>query len=272
MMTAWAVRDVAARHPPAPPSPTAEVSIASLPKVPLVAAVTAVSALLGAWALAVLPGRVSSAEPADPPPVTDLRVAYLGTGHRSIGLVEGSGATATAVPLFGGGPAHFDDEASAGGDVVAWVSRRESELAQLWMRRGVGEPVRLTDDPVQVAGSPSVSPDGSRIAFELTREGVGSWRDIFVIGTDGTGLRQVTDGAGDNRRPTWSPDGSTLAFECRDDAGVPQVRRVPADGGPVTALTARPEGPGSPPGTRTRRTTGSRTRPRRSARTSGRST
>ncbi|MFF5071037.1 NEW3 domain-containing protein [Micromonospora olivasterospora] len=213
---------------------------------PLVAVVTVVSALLGAWALAVSPGRVSYAEPADPPPVTDLRVAFLGTGHRSIGLIEGSGATATAVPLFGGGPAHFDDEASAGGDVVGWVSRRESELAQLWMRRGAGKPVRLTDDPVQVAGSPSVSPDGGRIAFELTREGVGSWRDIFVIGTDGTGLRQITDGTGDNRRPSWSPDGSALAFEGRDDAGVPQVLRVPADGGPVTALTARPEGAGEP--------------------------
>ncbi|MFF0823197.1 hypothetical protein ACFYUR_22770 [Micromonospora haikouensis] len=213
---------------------------------PLVAAATAVAALLGAWALGVPPDRASYAEPADPPPVTDLRVAYLGTGHRSIGVVSGTGAEATAPPLFGGGPAHFDDEVSATGDVVVWVSRRGSELAQLWVRRGSGEPTCLVDDPVQVAGAPSVSPDGTRVAFEQTREGVGSWHDIFVVGVDGTGLRQVTDGTNDNRRPTWSPDGTTLAFERRDDAGVPQVHRVPVDGGPVTALTARPEGAGEP--------------------------
>jgi uncharacterized repeat protein (TIGR01451 family) len=206
--------------------------------------VTAVLALLGGWALAVSPARVSSAAP-DDPPVTELRVAYLATGHRSIGLVPTSGA-ATSEPLFPGGPTHFDDEASASGDVVAWVSRRESELAQLWVRRGAGEPTRLTADPTQVAGWPAVSPDGTRIAFEQTRDGVGSWHDLFVVGVDGTGLRQVTDGTNDNRRPTWSPDGTALAFERRDDAGVPQVHRVPVDGGPVTALTARPDGAGEP--------------------------
>ncbi|WP_229403200.1 DUF11 domain-containing protein [Micromonospora okii] len=212
----------------------------------LVAAAIAVCALLGGWALAVAPARVSSAEPADPPPVTELRVAYLATGHRSIGLVSGSGAAATAEPLFGGGPAHFDDEASADGDVVAWVSRRESELAQLWVRSGAGEATRLTADPGQVAGWPAVSPDGTRIAFEQTRDGVGSWHDLFVVGVDGSGLRQVTDGTNDNRRPTWSPDGTALAFERLDYAGVPQVHRVPVDGGPATALTARPEGAGEP--------------------------
>ncbi|WP_434742255.1 hypothetical protein [Micromonospora sp. SH-82] len=205
--------------------------------------------LLGGVAVAVSPSGVSYAEPSaqeDPPPLTELRVGYLATGHRSIGLIEGTGATAVSVPFLGPGPAHFDDEVTSTAGVVAWVSRRQSELAQLWVRRTTGEVTAVTEDPVQVAGEPAISPDGTRIAFEQTRTGVNSWRDVFVVGVDGTGLRQVTDGVGDYRHPTWSPDGTGLAFE-RSDGGVPQIWRVPVDvPGPAFPITGRPEGAGEP--------------------------
>ena len=74
-------------------------------------------------------------------------------------------------------------------------------------------------------GHPRWSPDGTRIAFHVV-EGPPTKRrmlifpeptspgpsSIYVVGTDGSGLRQVTpDGvpAGD---PDWSPDGSFIVF------------------------------------------------------------
>ncbi|MES1245580.1 MAG: protein kinase [Acidobacteriota bacterium] len=54
----------------------------------------------------------------------------------------------------------------------------------------------------------AVSPDGTRVAFHaaLPRE------DLFVVGADGGGLRQLTDDAAKDRQPFWSPDGSRLLF------------------------------------------------------------
>ncbi len=44
--------------------------------------------------------------------------------------------------------------------------------------------------------------------------------DIYVINSDGTGQRQVTDNAdGCEARPTWSPDGQQLMYIAADDCG-----------------------------------------------------
>ncbi|HYW05863.1 MAG TPA: hypothetical protein VE913_02840 [Longimicrobium sp.] len=60
------------------------------------------------------------------------------------------------------------------------------------------------------------SPDGRRIAFEGMR---GGGRAVYVINTNGTGLRDVDQnlpGPGPDRQasgePTWSPDGKQLAI------------------------------------------------------------
>ncbi len=57
---------------------------------------------------------------------------------------------------------------------------------------------------------PTVSPDGERVAFFSP---AGRAVHIFVIGIDGQGLRQVTQGEGEkNLLPQWSADGSSLYF------------------------------------------------------------
>jgi serine/threonine protein kinase/Tol biopolymer transport system component len=53
-----------------------------------------------------------------------------------------------------------------------------------------------------------ISPDGRWIAFYsvVPRE------DLFVVRTDGSGLRQLTEDAFKDRHPFWSPDGRRLLF------------------------------------------------------------
>lgn len=57
------------------------------------------------------------------------------------------------------------------------------------------------------------SPDGQRIAFTST---VGNTQQIFIMNTDGTNVRQVTDDDNLNLSPAWSPDGRTLVFASFD--------------------------------------------------------
>jgi Tol biopolymer transport system component len=66
---------------------------------------------------------------------------------------------------------------------------------------------QLTDDAAKDRG-PRWSPDGKRIAFYSAR---GGKYDAWVVGADGTGLRQITTEQS-GAMPAWSPDGSRLSL------------------------------------------------------------
>jgi len=72
-------------------------------------------------------------------------------------------------------------------------------------------PRRLTQN-TYADGLPTLSPDGSRIAFDSNRlrsDGEPFTRsDLFVMSTDGTGQTLLTRGSS----ATWSPDGKQIAF------------------------------------------------------------
>jgi Tol biopolymer transport system component len=61
---------------------------------------------------------------------------------------------------------------------------------------------------------PTISPDGSRIAFEADQVPLSEFSnpEIYVVNTDGSGLTNVSHNPEGDYRPVWSPDGSRIAY------------------------------------------------------------
>ncbi|MBI5434219.1 MAG: S9 family peptidase [Planctomycetes bacterium] len=90
-----------------------------------------------------------------------------------------------------------------------------------------------------VVSAPAVSPDGARAAFGVRRyelEAGKSWSELWLIGTDGSGLKQLTARGHNDTDPRFSPDGRTLLF-VSDRSGTSQLWTLPLDGGEPVQLT-----------------------------------
>ncbi|UMP03460.1 DPP IV N-terminal domain-containing protein [Amycolatopsis sp. EV170708-02-1] len=196
-----------------------------------VAAIVFVAVLGGAAITGVL-APTAAQQPA--PPAAPYRVGYVSAA--TTGLVQ---ATGDALPPGAGG---VDSDASAGKGGLAWVSKRAvrdgaERDGEIWyLRDGTRVPVRLTDDATADT-RPALSPDGSSIAFVSERTGS---KDIFVIGVDGRGLRQVTSGPAADDSPSWSPDGGRLVFSGTGEDPAGDLYTVPSGGGAPTRLTNDP--------------------------------
>ena len=85
---------------------------------------------------------------------------------------------------------------------------------------------------------PSWSPDGSRFAFESTRND-SAHLDIFILELASSNVIQVTFDSGFNHsQPAWSPVGTRIAFASdRDSAGL-DIYLMDPDGANVRRLTS----------------------------------
>ena len=86
------------------------------------------------------------------------------------------------------------------------------------------------------AWSPTLSPDGTRIAFTCTVNGKGQ---IYVIGADGSGVLNASRNDFCDNSPAWSPDAKRLAFVSARDADW-EIYTMHADGTNVRRLTTSP--------------------------------
>lgn len=102
-------------------------------------------------------------------------------------------------------------------------------------------PRQLTDNPDD--GGPTYSADGRMIAFESTRNAPGetekSGNHIFVMRSDGSGVRQLTRGEGfSDSNPSFSPNGKLVVFErYRPSRRSTHIFRVRVGGGGLRQLT-----------------------------------
>jgi dipeptidyl aminopeptidase/acylaminoacyl peptidase len=94
---------------------------------------------------------------------------------------------------------------------------------------------------------PQASPDGTLVAFTLRATDLEANRgrtDIWVVGTDGKGLRRMTSDPASDSSPRWSPDSKTIYF-LSSRSGSSQVWKIAVAGGEPFQVTKLPLDVGS---------------------------
>ncbi|WP_326671675.1 hypothetical protein [Streptomyces sp. NBC_01257] len=184
---------------------------------------------------------VAEAAPADAG-----RIAFAGNGHRSLGQRT---SETTSEDLFGtSGPVHHDQDAFGRGAALVFTSLRDEARPQVYVRGADGAVRRLTTG--RDAAHPELSADGRTVVFDSAEPGAGpsGQRDLWSVGTDGSGLRRLTDTPADETHPTLSPDGTRIAY-ASDGGPEPgtQIYERDLSGGPVTCVSDPAEGDASEP-------------------------
>jgi len=108
----------------------------------------------------------------------------------------------------------FDLSFSADGRFAAWRDTRPLNTEPIVVARSDGRGGGVVPLP-RVAGavSPSLSPDGKRLAIVYTPDAGGpqhSW-NVWLVAPNGRGLRRLT-AIGNVITAAWSPDGARIAF------------------------------------------------------------
>ena len=110
----------------------------------------------------------------------------------------------------------------------------------------------LLDDPRGGVRDPQVHYDGKKILFSYRRGGTEQYH-LYEIAIDGTGLRQLTDGAYDDIEPTYLPDGGIafISTRCKRwvNCWLTQVAvlyRCDGDGGNLRPLSSNNEHDNTP--------------------------
>lgn len=192
------------------------------------------------------PAAATVRSPAVDPRGRWIIAAVNADGKSRLHRVALPGGQVTPLPSAARGD--FDPVRIAGG-AIAFASSRDgnSELYRMPAMPAMparpapgGAPQRLTafhrDD-----WGPVASPDGEELAFLSDREGRAR---IFVMRSDGTGLRRLTAATATDRdeaAPAWAPDGRAIAYVV-EGGGESTVR--------IRALAGGPELPLTPPGMR----------------------
>jgi TolB protein len=141
---------------------------------------------------------------------------------RAGGVAGAAGAVALAVALCVlawtiAGSAHAASPGANGR--IVYASQRADQRYQIFTMRADGSDRR----PLGIGINPKYSRAGTRIAFIRGTH-------VFVMNVDGTGVRQLTSGAGADYNPSWSPDDRRIAF-ARSAGGQSDIYVVPVDGG-----------------------------------------
>ena len=112
--------------------------------------------------------------------------------------------------------------------LIANLYRAQFDLPKAQL---LGAPEALTNGALPFI-RPDLGPNGLWLAFntQTNRD------DLYLLGTDGSGLRQLTNDNFKNRGPRWSPDGRRLAF-FSNRGGPWEIWTYQIDGGQLEQIT-----------------------------------
>jgi Tol biopolymer transport system component len=136
----------------------------------------------------------------------------------------------------GGSASRFHPGLSRDGRRIVYVEHVQTLNLQkvafdLSTETTVGQPAPITRGSRRANG-PNPSPDGEWLAYYSWGE---EQEDIYVVGTDGTDRRQLTDDVYKDRVPRWSPDGNRIAFYS-DRSGTYRIWTIHPDGSGLEML------------------------------------
>jgi Tol biopolymer transport system component len=186
----------------------------------------------------------SDSDPSDAKAINDIYVMNVdGTAVRK--LTDSVGASA-------------DPAWSPDGSLIAFDADRgdpNSKQGIYTMRSDGTDLRRITTLPSGYENdlAPRFSPDGKRLVFTRYR-GKGCPQSfcpsehsaLFVVGVDGTGLRQLTSFAIHPGDADWSPNGKRIVFEAYPNGPYGDVYVIGANGHNLRNLTRDPSGQADP--------------------------
>jgi Tol biopolymer transport system component len=130
---------------------------------------------------------------------------------------------------------------SSSRDVIPDADWDQKNWSEVYVMNADGSnPVNLTRNPAEDYW-PSWSPDGTKIAFQSSRDGQ---YEIYVMNGDGTNPVRLTDNpVNGNKYPSWSPDGTKIAFVSArlESKCVPDIYVMNADGTNQIRITNHPD-------------------------------
>jgi len=121
-------------------------------------------------------------------------------------------------------------------DFVVFASDRDGNLEIYKLTISDGSVTRLTYREQNPDIEPTLSPDGTKIAFQSRVEG--NW-EVFVMDVDGRNVKRLTFNPANDRFPAWSPDGNKIAFATSRD-GNDEIYVMDVDGKNKKNLTNNP--------------------------------
>lgn len=139
-----------------------------------------------------------------------------------------------AVPALAGAAS----SATAPSGKIAFV-RDTRGVERIWVVAATGGKQHVVTPTSMNAETPDLSRDGTRIAFGRLIQGAAGrppQHDIYVVKTNGSGLRRLTTGKFDEASPSWSPDGRRIAYESAS-GGPAHIFVMNANGGGKRQLT-----------------------------------
>jgi Tol biopolymer transport system component len=112
-----------------------------------------------------------------------------------------------------------------GPDYLLYVSATNTSESIWKLANGTGTEL-WSSVGARVIGGPAISPDGRTIAFSVQQH---EQKLLYVMQSDGTNTRIVSDSLDLQGAPAWAPDGQSIT-SAADDHGVPHLFRIPIDG------------------------------------------